>query len=114
MLAKKFRLTGPKDFKKVQDKGVVYQSENFGLAILNRGDKNPSKFAFIVSIKISKDAVDRNRLKRTMSEAVRLSSSEILPGSDAVFLAKTSIVKHPTHEIMKEVRMALKNGGLIE
>lgn len=114
MLAKKFKLTGSKDFKRVQEEGIVHQSDTFGIAILDRKDDLPSRFAFIVSTKIAKEAVDRNRFKRTMSEAVRISSRDIVPGYDCVFLAKTSIVRVPTSSVMKEVREALVKSGLIK
>jgi len=112
MLAKKFRLTGSKDFKKVQEEGRVFQSSDFGIAILKRNDDLPSRFAFVVSTKIAKEAADRNRFKRAMSEAVRLASVDISNGYDAVFLAKTSIVKVSTDLVMKQVRAALKESGL--
>jgi len=112
MLVRKNRLTGNDNFKKVQKEGRVYQSENFGVAILARGDSEPSRYAFIVSTKISKEAADRNRFKRAMSEGVRLNSIDLANGFDAVFLAKTTIAKHPTSEIMKEVKKALKEAGL--
>lgn len=72
MLARKYRLTGSKNFTKVEKEGKVYQSTNFGIAYVRREDEDPSRFAFIVSTKIAKDAVDRNRFKRAMSEGVRL------------------------------------------
>jgi ribonuclease P protein component len=114
MLAKKFKLTGAKNFARVQKWGNVYQSANFGIARYSRGDPEPSKFAFIVSTKIAKDAVDRNRFKRAMSEAVRLTSIDLKPGFDVVFLAKMSVVRVPTSEVMKEVRVALKESGLLK
>ncbi|MGA3291660.1 MAG: ribonuclease P protein component [Candidatus Microgenomates bacterium] len=113
MLAKKFRLTGANDFAKVQSDGKVYQSANFGIAYLPRGDQDASRFAFIVSTKIAKDAVDRNRFRRAMSESVRLNSISLIPGFDVVFLAKTSIARVSTAEIMKEVRESLKQAGLL-
>lgn len=112
MLSKKFRLSGGNNFKRVQDEGRVYQSKNFGIAILNRNDAEASRFAFIVSTKIAKDAVDRNRFKRTMSETVRIASIDLFPGFDVVFLAKTSIVSVPASELMREVREGLKESGL--
>ncbi len=112
MLAKKSRLKGAKNFARIQKEGKVYQSANFGIAYLERGDKDPSRFGFIVSTKIAKDSVDRNRFKRAMSEAVRIASIDLTTGFDAVFLAKTSIVRVPTSEIMKEVRLSLKESGL--
>jgi len=112
MLAKKFRLTGTKDFDGIQKEGKVYQSTNFGIAYLKRGDTGLSRFGFIVSTKIAKDAVDRNRFKRAMSEAVRIASIDLTSGFDVVFLAKVSIARVSTAEIMKEVRLALKGSGL--
>lgn len=114
MLAKKFRLTGAKDFARVQDQGEVYQSENFGIAFVNRGDTEPSRFGFIVSTKIAKEAVDRNRYKRAMSEAVRIDSINLVEGYDVVFLAKTSIPRVSTSNVMKEVRTALTNAKLLK
>ena len=112
MLAKKIRLKGKKNFDRIEKEGKVYQSANFGIAYIKRGDGDPSRFGFIVSTKIAKDAVDRNRFKRAMSEAVRLASIDLENGFDVVFLAKTSIVRVPTSEIMKEVRFSLRESGL--
>ena len=114
MLAKKFRLTGTKDFDRIQKEGKVYQSTNFGIAYLKRGDEGFSRFGFIVSTKIAKDAVDRNRFKRAMSEAVRTSMTDITPSFDVVFLAKTSITRVPTEKIMKEVCVSLRECGLLK
>lgn len=112
MLAKKYKLTGSKDFARVQELGKVFQSENFGIAYVKRDDDDPSRFGFIVSTKISKEAVGRNRCKRAMSEAVRIESINLLNGFDVVFLAKTNIVKASTSIIMKEVKTSLKAAGL--
>ncbi len=114
MLAKKFKLTGAKDYARVQTEGKVFQSDSFGIAYVERGDKEPSKFGFIVSTKIAKDAVDRNRFKRAMSEAVRIDSINLVPGYDVVFLAKTSIYRVSTTDIMKEVRSSLRKAGLMK
>jgi ribonuclease P protein component len=112
MLSKKYKLSDSSDFKKVQTDGKVYQSKNFGIAYLKRDDNEVSRFAFIVSTKISKDAVDRNRFKRTMSDAVRLNTIHLLPGFNVVFLAKTTIVNTPASELMKEVDKGLKESGI--
>lgn len=114
MLAKKLRLTGTKDYNKVQEEGRVFQSDNFGIAYINRKDKNPSRFGFVVSTKIAKEAVIRNRCKRAMGEAVRIETVNLKDGFDVVFLAKSNIVKIPTVEIMREVKASLKKVGLIK
>jgi len=114
MLARKFRLTEKSDFEKIQNTGKVFQSSNFGIGIVKRNDADVSRFGFIVSTKIAKDAVDRNRFKRAMSEAIRTSMVDIVPGFDVVFLAKTSIIRVSTEQIMKEVRVSLKESGLMK
>lgn len=114
MLAKKFKLTGSKDYSRVQESGKIFQSQNFGIAYLAREDKDPSRFGFIVSTKIAKEAVDRNRCKRAMSEAVRIESVNLALGYNVVFLAKTTISRVSTTDIMREVRVALREAGLMK
>lgn len=114
MLAKKYKLTGSKDYARVQDEGKVVQSENFGMAYLNRKDDLPSRFGFVISTKVAKDAVDRNRYKRAMSEAVRIETINLTTGYDVVFLAKPIILKASTVVVMKEVKNTLKKLGLIK
>ena len=111
MLSKKSRLVGVKNFTKVQNEGRVYQSRNFGLAVVDRKDGGPSRFAFVASTKVAREAVDRNRIKRVLGEGVRLSLFDIKNGYDMVFLAKPTITRIPTDQIMKEVRESLKDSG---
>ena len=112
MLAKKNRLTDSNDFAKVQSKGKTFQSTNFGVAILERGDDGPPRFAFVISTKIAKDAVDRNTVRRHMSETVRLMTGEVKDGLDVVFLAKPSIMRIPADGIVREVRAAVRECGI--
>jgi ribonuclease P protein component len=112
MLAKKHRLIGGKDFRRVQEKGKTFQSKDFGIAYFDRGDEQPSRFAFVVSTKVAKDAVDRNTIKRHMSETVRLMVGEIKLGLDVVFLAKTSIIRVPADEIMRQVRLSVRESEI--
>lgn len=103
MLARENRLTGEKNFDRVKKKGKLYQSENFGMAVYDRKDDSPTRFGFIISTKISKMAVHRNRLARALREAARYNLKKIGSGKDIVFLAKKSITSKTTDEIMKEV-----------
>ncbi len=112
MLARKYTLSDKKTFERIEKEGKVFQSESFGLGIYKREDGGPSRFGFVVSTKISKEAVQRNRIKRALSEAVRFEMSYIKPGYDVVFLAKGISARKPTDELMGEVRMALEKAGL--
>jgi ribonuclease P protein component len=114
MLAKKHRLTRSENFKKVEKEGVVLQTPDFGVAYIDRKDEEPSRFGFVVSTKIAKGATDRNRIRRAMSEAVRITALEVRSGLDVIFLAKTSIVKSPTDKIMRDVKNILKEEVFIK
>lgn len=112
MLAKKYRLNDARIFKKVEASGTIFQSRDFGIAYINRSDDNPSRFAFIISNKVAHDAVDRNTVRRYMSETVRTMIPDIKNGLDVVFLAKTGIIRIPADEIVREVRQALRESGI--
>lgn len=116
MLARKYNLKGKDNFEKVKEKGKIFQSTSFGIASLKRegNDKEDSKFGFIVSTKISGEAVQRNRIKRAMCEAVRFLLTDIKKGYDFVFLAKQISTRKSTDELMKEVKIALKDSKFIK
>lgn len=108
MLAAKYILTGAENFARVEEKGQLFQSESFGIAVYQRGDKNPPKFGFIVSNKISPDAVQRNRIKRALKEAIRQNWIDVVYGLDAVFLAKPVSLRKSTVELMQETVSTLR------
>ena len=114
MLAKQFHLKGFRDYERVKNEGKLFQFPDFGLSVLDRKDNVNSRFGFIVSTKISKESVQRNRIRRALSEAVRFLMSEIKNGHDVVFLTKQVSLKRSTDELMKEVRIALKEAELIK
>lgn len=114
MLAKKYRLTGNTNFKRVEVLGVMYQSSNFGIGMFNRKDEEVSRYGFVISTKVAKDAVDRNTIRRHMSETVRRIVQDVKNGYDVVFLAKTSIIRTPAEELVKEVRHAIRESGLLK
>ncbi len=102
-IASKFRLKGGANVERVKRLGKVLQSKNFGVVYLKNQEKSFSRFAFVVSTKISKLAVHRNRVDRAMTEAVRMDMPKIPVGYDYVFLAKKTVANKTTEEIMREV-----------
>lgn len=114
MLPTQNSLTKTEDFEKVKSKGKLLQSNSFALAVMKRGDEKPSRFGFVVSTKISKQATLRNRVKRALREAVRQSLFYIIKEHDFVFLAKGIIVKMSTSEIMREVQQFFKDNNLLQ
>lgn len=69
MLPKKNRLQKNKDFERVFKKGRFFKEDFLVLKVLFNNLKN-SRFGFIVSSKVSKKAVLRNKIKRWLRAAV--------------------------------------------
>lgn len=108
MLAGKYRLKGTEPFELVKEKGTLHQTPDFGVNVLEKDDSKTSRFGFVISKKVDKLAVNRNRVKRAMSESVRRNVKEVEYGYDMVFLAKKSLMSQSTDEIMKKVEKWLK------
>ena len=108
MLPSDNRLKGHRLIDKVKSEGKIYQSNHFAVISLKQEKKSHSRFAFIISSKISKAAVHRNRIKRALGEVVRQNMSLFPKGYDMVFLVKKSILKKTTEEIMQQVKLFIK------
>jgi ribonuclease P protein component len=67
----------------------------------------------VVSNKISKKAVERNRIKRLLREAVRLKYDGVKPGFDAIFVFRGKEVKKSFDEVNTVVENLLKRSGLL-
>lgn len=91
MLKKVNRIDKKKEFEEVLRKGYMYQSPVFGVKVWQ--DKQGKKFGFVISKKISKRAVDRNRIKRLIAEAIRRNLSKFEEGIRMIFLVKKEILE---------------------
>lgn len=110
-LARQYRIKGEKNIEEVKKKGQLFQSDNFGVCV-RKDEENESespKFAFIISKKISRLAVHRNRIKRALSEAVRNNLFLVPKGYNFVFLTKKALEKKTTDEIKREVEIFFRN-----
>jgi ribonuclease P protein component len=66
------------------------------------GDRAPSRFGFTVPKALGK-AVERNRLKRRMKEAVRSQLHAMPPNWAVVFNPRRSVLDTPFEELCREV-----------
>ncbi|OGM24642.1 ribonuclease P protein component [Candidatus Woesebacteria bacterium RIFCSPLOWO2_01_FULL_39_61] len=114
MLTREYKLHRKDEFERVKQKGKVFQSENFGARVLKRSDKGKPRFGFIISTKISKMAVHRNRVMRAFNEAMRQNLIMIPKGYDFVFLVKRGIMKKTVEEIMTEIKSFLQRAEFLD
>jgi len=102
VLKKENRIRSKKEFIEIKNKGRVLFSPLFGWLFYKKND-DLKKFAFIVSKKISKRAVDRNKIKRILSEVIRKKLDKFEKGTRLVFLSKKEILGKRKEEIEKEI-----------
>lgn len=112
MLKKELRIRKQKDFDRIFSSGSFF-SESFLSAKMAKNDFGFSRFAFIVSNKVSKKAHERNRIKRLLREAIRMSLVNIRQGIDVVFIVKVNISEKSTEEVKVVVDRLLKKSGLL-
>jgi ribonuclease P protein component len=67
----------------------------------------------VVSKRIAKQAVERNRLKRLLGEAVRGYLPDILPGMDIVISARNAAGAAPLSTLTNEIRILLQRAKLL-
>jgi len=102
-----------KEFEEVLRDGVMHQSPLFGMLVLKKDGKDLTRFGLIVSKKIDKRAVVRNRIRRVVLESVRLSLDKIKNGYLVVFLTKKKLIGLGVKEVKKEVDFGLRKMGLL-
>jgi ribonuclease P protein component len=114
MLAKKNRLAKDRDFALVKKRGEFLQSSSFALIFLKTKATCPSRFGFVVSTKISKLAVGRNKVKRLLRQSITNLMPKIDQGFDCVFLVKGAIKQRTEEQIGKEVEKALQSAEILK
>lgn len=112
MLAAKNRLQKEKDIKNVLKNGKSFFSTRLGVKFI-KNNLDSSRFAFIISLKISKKAVKRNRLKRQLREIIRLAINEIDKGNDIVVLTRPGILDLEYNDLKNELFGVIKKAKLI-
>ena len=108
MLKKINRIGQKKEFLEVKNKGKMLNSPLFG-AIFLIGETEDIKFGFVISKKISKRAVDRNKIKRRMCEVLRKRLSDFRPGTRMIFLAKKSLLGTSVKDVEMEINKLISN-----
>ena len=68
---------------------------------------------FIVGLKISKKAVQRNKIRRQLEEIIRLKFNQIKNGFDIVILTEPKIIEKKYKEIEEILISLLKESRLI-
>ena len=113
MLTKKNRLRTMRDFKHLFKKGKTQGSRFLGMRFANKEEQDFTRFAFVISTKTAKLAVDRNRARRQLREIVRSLLPRIKAGYDLSITIKANFIPLSFEQKEEQVLYLLKKAGLL-
>jgi ribonuclease P protein component len=101
MLPKKHRIN-KKIFEEILKKGKIFSSDCLYIKTLPISEKH-SIFAFVVSSKVAKKAVERNKLKRRARHIIKKMLPKIEKGLGVIIFFKKGVEKMTFSELEKEI-----------
>jgi ribonuclease P protein component len=111
-LKRALRLRKSKDFQRVRQQGRNTASRLLILTFASN-DLATLRIGFVVSKRVSKRAVERNYVKRLLSEAIRPILADIPAGWDLVISAKTSIIGVNLLDLVEDLQTLLRRARLL-
>ena len=112
MLPKNNRIKKKKDFDKIFNKGRFFREDFLVLRFLSNNLKN-SRFGFIVSQKVSKKAVLRNRIKRRLRELVKMKLRKMAKGMDFLIIACPGLETKDFWEMEEIINKLFKKAKIV-
>ncbi len=114
MLPQNRRLSGKQIKNEIFKKHKKVNSKYYSL-VITEGEKNePTRFAVVISAKVAKKAVNRNRIKRRLFNIIRGQLPDIKSGLKIIILTKIIINIASQKELMKFILNDFAASGIIE
>ena len=100
MINRFHRFHGYGGLRAIYQRGQTVRSPQLSLKFQSRDAKRPYRLAVVVSRKVSKSAVVRNRIRRRIFEVVRQQASSLPPGIDLMFTVfDVELANQPTSRL---------------
>lgn len=112
MIGRMHRFHGYGSLRGVYQRGKTARAPLLNLRFSTRDPKKPYRVAVVVSRKVNKSAVVRNRIRRRIYEIVRTTDQDIKPGTDLVFTVfSDQIAELETTKLQTTVKELLEKAG---
>ena len=99
MLARRLRLVKEKDFKKIFKFGKASYVKIFRIKVL-ANELEVNRYGIVISTKVSKKAVERNKLKRQIRAVIKEFDKKLNTGFDLVITVSPA-AKNQEYEFIK-------------
>lgn len=114
MIHRTHRFHGIKSLGFVYRRGQIVQGQGLSLKYVLNQRNQTYRVAVVVSRKVSKSAVVRNRIRRRIYEAVRMVENEITSAYDLVFLVREAeLAKVRSKNLVTLIHTQLAKAGVI-
>ena len=113
MLSKKYRFHSRGGVRYTYQNGKTIRGSKISLVFANNS-RNKQRYAVVVSKKVLKSAVGRNRIRRRVYEAIRIELSKIEKPVDCIFIIYSKeILDMDFKVIQKIIRDLLKEANIL-
>ncbi len=102
MLAKKYRFHSRGGVRFTYQKGKTIRTPKMSL-VFNDNSRGHQRFAVVISKKVIKSAVGRNRVRRRVYEALRLILPEFADKKDCIFVIYSKEIKDMEFQKLQEL-----------
>lgn len=112
MLCNRNRLRKKREVERVLKEGKGFKEE-FLILKVKKNKLEELRFGFIVSQKVSKKAVVRNKIKRRLREVVKEEIKGIKKGFDIILIALPKTETKDFQDIRKTIEKLFKKAGIL-
>ena len=114
MLTKKLRFHGHGSLRFLYKNADAYRSRFFTVKAIANPHRKTSRFSVVVSKKVHKSAVGRNRIRRRIYEALRHELPNIVTHQDvAIIVTSSEVIAMPYDELSESLHDLLVQAGLL-
>ena len=99
------------EFSKIKKEGKIFYGKDISILVLGQSGNPLSRFGMIVSTKVSKKAVVRNKIRRYIKRAINDNLLN-LRGCDVLVLARSSVCALTFEEVEAELKRVVEKAGL--
>jgi ribonuclease P protein component len=114
MISRRHRFHGYGSLRFVYRNGRTVRGPLFAVKSVPNNQKKSYRLAVVVSRKVSKSAVARNRMRRRLYEAVRRLEADITAPYDIVITVfSDAVMEEPAKKLEAQVKKQLRQAGVL-